>query len=161
MARAKEKSSLQMLLDVIDQAFDRQSWHGPNLRGSLRGVTHGEALWRPQPERHNIWEHVLHAAYWKYTVRRRILGEKRGSFPLAGSNWITPPETTPAAWRHHVKLLTDTHRSMRAAIAEMPPSKLHNRLPGAKIMYFHLISGIASHDVYHAGQIQLLKRLQA
>ena len=69
-----------MLLDLIDQAFDRQSWHGPNLRGSIRGLTHEEALWRPHPDRHNIWEHVLHAAYWKYTVRRRILGEKRGSF---------------------------------------------------------------------------------
>jgi hypothetical protein len=153
-------TSLELLLDVIDQGFDRQSWHGPNMRGSIRGVTHHQAFWRPQPERHNIWEHVLHAAYWKYTVRRRILGEKRGSFPIKGSNWITPQENTPAAWRRDVQLLVETHESMRASIAELSPAQLHKRLPGAKVTYFFLISGIAAHDVYHAGQIQLLKRLQ-
>jgi hypothetical protein len=90
-------STIDMLLDVINQGFDHQSWHGPNLRGSLRGATQQQALWRPNPQRHNIWEHALHAAYWKYTVRRRILNEKRGSFQVKGSNWITPQETTATA----------------------------------------------------------------
>jgi hypothetical protein len=153
-------TSLELLLEVIDQGFDRQSWHGPNLRGSIRGVTHHQALWRPQAERHNIWEHVLHAAYWKYTVRRRMLGEKRGAFPIKGSNWIVPQENTPAAWRRDVQLLVETHESMRASIADLSPAQLHKRLPGSKVSYFFLISGIAAHDVYHAGQIQLLKRLQ-
>jgi hypothetical protein len=151
---------LSLLLDIIDQGFDRQSWHGPNLRGSVRGVTYHQALWRPQPERHSIWEHVLHAAYWKYTVRRRILGEKRGSFPIKGSNWIAPQEITAASWHRDVKLLVETHQTMRASIANLAPADLRKRIPGAKITYFFLISGIAAHDVYHAGQIQLLKRLQ-
>jgi hypothetical protein len=152
--------ALEILLRIIDQSFDRQSWHGPNLRGSIRGLTHAEALWRPHPDRHNIWEHVLHAAYWKYTVRRRILGERRGSFAIKGSNWFAPAETTAAAWRRDAQLLVETHQSLRAAIAGVSPDQLHNRLPGAKVTYFFLISGVASHDIYHAGQIQLLKRLQ-
>ncbi|HEX2474927.1 MAG TPA: DinB family protein [Lacipirellulaceae bacterium] len=151
--------SLDLLLDVIDQGFDRQSWHGPNLRGSIRGVTHQQARWRPLPDRHSIWEHVLHAAYWKYTVRRRILGEKRGSFSITGSNWFTPQDVTAAAWQRDVQMLVDTHKSMRASIADVPVARLHKQLPGAKVTYFFLISGIAAHDVYHAGQIQLLKRL--
>jgi hypothetical protein len=154
-------ASIDLLLDVIDQAFDRQSWHGPNLRGSIRGLTDRQARWRPQPERHNIWEHVLHAAYWKYTVRRRILGEKRGSFPLQGSNWIRPRECTPSAWRRDIQLLIDTHKSMRASIAKLSPQQLPKKIRGAKITYFFLVSGVAAHDVYHAGQIQLLRRLQA
>jgi hypothetical protein len=153
-------ASLDMLLHVIDQGFDRQSWHGPNLRGSIRSVTHRQAMWRPQPARHNIWEHVLHAAYWKYTIRRRILGEKRGSFPIKGSNWFTPQDVTAAAWQRDVQLLVDTHKSMRASIADVPAAQLHKKIPGAKVTFFFLISGIAAHDVYHAGQIQLLKRLQ-
>jgi hypothetical protein len=152
-------SALQPLLDIIDQSFDRQSWHGPNLRGSIRGLSHTQALWRPHADRHNIWEHVLHAAYWKYTVRRRMLGEKRGSFALSGSNWFTTAETTAAAWRRDVQLLVETHQSLRGAIAAVPADRLHKRLAGAKVTYFFLISGIAAHDVYHAGQIQLLKRL--
>jgi hypothetical protein len=147
-------ASINLLLDIIDQAFDRQSWHGPNLRGSIRGVTYQHALWRPQPERHNIWEHVLHSAYWKYTVRRRILGEKRGSFPIKGSNWIAPQERTSAGWHRDVKLLVEIHQTMRASIADLAPADLHKRVPGAKVTYLFLIY------VHHAGQIQLLKRLQ-
>jgi len=158
--RDMKDSTIDMLLDVIDQGFDHQSWHGPNLRGALRGVTQQQALWRPNPQRHNIWEHALHAAYWKYTVRRRILNEKRGSFQVKGSNWITPQETTVAAWRRDVKLLVETHKSLRAAIADVSSVKLRKRVRGAKVTYFSLISGVAAHDVYHAGQIQLLKRLQ-
>ena len=73
---------IEVILTVLDQAFDKKSWHGTNLRGSLRGVTHVQASWRPSPDRHNIWELTLHTAYWKYIVRRRLLGEPRGSFPL-------------------------------------------------------------------------------
>ena len=77
-----------MLLDFLDEAFDKKSWHGPNLRGSIRGVTAKQAAWRPGDDRHNIWELTLHAAYWKYVVRRRLSNEKRGSFALPGSNFF-------------------------------------------------------------------------
>lgn len=152
-------SPLEMLIEVVDQGFDRTSWHGPNLRGALRGVTASQAVCRPQANRHSIWEHLLHAAYWKYTVRRRILGEKRGSFPRKGSNWILPQTTTEAAWRNDIQLLQEIHQSMRAAIADVPSTKLFTELPKSKVTYFYLISGVAAHDVYHAGQIQLIKRL--
>ena len=115
----------------------------------------------PVAERHNIWEIVLHTAYWKYTIRRRLLGEKRGSFPLKGSNWFSPAETTEAAWRRDVQLLVETHKSMRSAIAVLKASELRKPSPGSKSTNVFLISGIAAHDLYHAGQIQLLKRLQA
>lgn len=154
-------SEIDILLQIIDQAFDHRSWHGTNLRGSLRGLAVQQAVWRPQPARHNIWEIVLHAAYWKYTVRRRLLGEKRGSFPLKGSDWFKPTETTEKDWRQAVKLLADTHASLRTAIAALDSKQLRNTLPGSKDTYLFLISGVAAHDVYHAGQIQLLKRMQS
>src|SRR2546423_974623 len=104
-----------LLLCVIDQAYDRRSWHGPNLRGSVRGLDVGVALWRPAPGRHNVWEHVVHAAYWKYVVRRRLVGARRGSFPLTGSNWFErPEEATPAAWKADLAILDDEHRQLRA-----------------------------------------------
>ena len=140
------------LLDLVDEAFDKKSWHGPNLRGSLRGVTTEQAAWRPGPDRHNIWELTLHAAYWKYVVRRRLTGAKRGSFELPGSNFFLRPceETSETAWRADIDILVAEHRKLRAVIAKLAaPTPAQARL----------IRGIAAHDLYHAGQIRLLRRL--
>ena len=72
--------STAILLRMIDEAFDHKSWHGTNLRRAIRGLTLSEVAWRPEGRRHNVWEIVVHAAYWKYTVRRRLLGKSGGPF---------------------------------------------------------------------------------
>jgi hypothetical protein len=150
------------LLAILDQAYDRRSWHGTNLRGAIRGVPIDLASWRPAPDRHNIWELVVHAAYWKYAVWRRLTGEARGSFPLTGSNWFArPTDRTATAWKADVALLHETHRSLRGAVERFPDRRWHQRLPKSRETAFTLVSGAAAHDLYHAGQIQLLKRLSA
>jgi len=142
---------VQQLLGILDQAYDKRSWHGTNLRGSIRGVSAGQASWRPEPARHNIWEIVVHAAYWKYAVWRRLTGQPRGSFPLKGSDWFRRPEDAgERAWREDKALLDQMHRSLREAVATRRDVRASDTF---------LISGAAAHDVYHAGQIQLLKRL--
>jgi uncharacterized damage-inducible protein DinB len=148
------------LLFLLDSAFDRVSWHGTNLRGSIRGVTPKQAAWRPASHRHNIWELVVHAAYWKYVAWRRLTGSKRGSFPLQGSNWmVRPQQTTAKAWNDDIELLADTHRTLREAIASLRPADLARKPKGSKVSNLALVTGIAAHDLYHAGQIQLLKKL--
>jgi len=151
---------IKALLACLDQAYDHKSWHGTNLRGAVRGVPAEKAAWRPSPPRHNIWEIVVHAAYWKYAVYRRLTGEPRGSFALHGSNWfVRPQELTEAAWQADIALLTKMHKSLRAAIAHLNAKQLYRIPPKSKLSNFALLSGIAAHDLYHAGQIQLLKRL--
>lgn len=151
-----------LLLDLLDQSYDRKAWHGPNLKGSIRGLDAAGAAWRPGPGRHNIAEQVLHAAYWKYAARRRLRGKKRGSFPLKGSNWFpVAGDLTEAQWRAHARLLDAEHRALRAAVAELDPARLRQAPFGSKVDTATLIVGVAAHDIYHAGQIQLLKRLQA
>ncbi|HVP37622.1 MAG TPA: DinB family protein [Candidatus Saccharimonadales bacterium] len=155
---------IAQLLEILDRGFDQVSWHGPNLRGSLRGLTAEQAAWRPGPGRHNAWEIAVHCAYWKYVARRRLLGGKRGAFPLQGSDWIPRPagpgEATAAAWRADLRLLEETHRALRAAVAALKPGDLPRRPPGSKVRNRMLLAGIAAHDLYHAGQVQLLKRLR-
>jgi len=149
------------LLFLVEQSYDKKAWHGTNLRGSIRGLSAREAAWRPGPGRHNIWEIVVHCAYWKYIVRRRILGEKKGSFPLVGSNWFQrSANLTEQAWKEDVRLLELCHRSMLDAVTQLTPGDLPRKPKGSKVSNLAIIVGIASHDVYHAGQIQLLKRLQ-
>ncbi len=158
--KRKLTGEMKLLLQLIDEAYNHRAWHGTNLRGSIRGLTVYEAMWRPAPNRHNIWEIIIHTAYWKYIVRRRLLGEKKGSFPLKGSNWIKRPmEMSEHAWREDIHLLDDMHNSICRAIAQLKPSDLHKKPSGSKVSNASIISGVACHDVYHAGQIQLLKRL--
>ena len=130
-------------------------------RGALRGVAVREALWRPGPDRHCIWELVLHAAYWKYAVRQRLAGGSRGAFPRRPSNWPAVPERADArAWKADLALLESEHRALRIAVQTLPPVRLAARSPTRKWTYADLIHGVAAHDCYHTGQVQLLKRLQ-
>ncbi len=153
-------ADLTQLLFLVDTAYDQTSWHGPNLRGALRGVTPPQAAWRPAPGRHNIWELAVHAAYWKYVAWRRLTGAKRGSFPLAGSNFLERPvEVTAAAWRGDLALLDEMHRTLRAAVAALPSGTLDTPSAQRGVTKRALVTGVAAHDLYHAGQIQLLKRL--
>ena len=78
----------ERLIRVLDEGFDRKAWHGPNLRGAIRGIIASEAVLRRAGGRHNIWEVVVHATYWKYAVRRRLTGGRRRSFGERGSNWF-------------------------------------------------------------------------
>ena len=151
---------IAQLLAALDEAFESRSWHGTNLRGSLRGVTAEEAAWRPGPRRHSIAELAVHAAYWKYVVRRTITGGPRGSFPLKGSNWFPRLEADAAGWRRDLRLLADEHRLLRDAVAAFPSAQLGRLSAKKRYTYAALIRGIAAHDLYHAGQIQLLKRLR-
>jgi hypothetical protein len=151
--------ALSVLLALVDEAFDRSAWHGPNLRGAIRGLRPAEAAWIPAGGSNSIWRIVLHCAYWKYAVRRRLTGEgKRGSFARAGSNWLPLPEPADAvAWKADVALLDTEHRALRAAIAALPPARLGERAGGHSVA--RLVYGIAAHDLYHAGQVRLLIRL--
>jgi hypothetical protein len=138
---------IELLLKLLDEAYNR-------------GVKAHEASLAPKSGRHNIWELVIHAAYWKYAVRRKLTGEKRGSFSIPGSNWfVLPSVRTEKAWRVYVAILDYEHHVLREAVAAFPPKALHRRAHGSKSSARRLIAGIALHDVYHAGQIQLIKKL--
>ena len=153
-------NTIDPILSQLDEAYDRRSWHGTNLRGSIRRVTAAHAAWRPARGRHNIQEIVVHCAYWKYAVRRRFTGEPRASFPLRGSNWFPRPRVDEKAWRDDIGLLDDAHRRLRLVIADLSVRQLERTPRGSSVSNRALLSGIIAHDVYHAGQIQLLKRLR-
>lgn len=154
-------SLITLLLDGLAEAFHKKSWHGPNLRSALRGVTVKQAAWRPGDERHNIWELALHAAYWKYVVRRKLAGDKRGGFVLKGSNFFQRPEgsagPSEGAWRDDIAILETEHKMLYEVVANLRGTpRLEAKTWQAKV---HLIRGAAAHDLYHAGQIRLLRRL--
>jgi uncharacterized damage-inducible protein DinB len=156
----RQPTTTALLAGAIEEGYRARAWHGTNLKGSLRGISAREAAQRPGRGRHNIWEIALHCAYWKYVVRRRILGEKRGAFPARGSNWFSRPvDPSETAWRADLKLLETTHRELLAAVATITPAMLPEKPRASKVSNRAILLGIAMHDVYHAGQIQIIKRM--
>jgi len=141
-----------------------RAWHGgPTPLGAVRGVTAAEARWVPAPKRHCIWSLTLHIAYWKYAVRRHLEPVARGSFPRSPANWPALPDVPDeAAWRADRALLAVEHRLLVEALRKFDPARLNRRPPRKRSWtYGELIIGVLAHDVYHTGQIQLIKRLWA
>jgi uncharacterized damage-inducible protein DinB len=140
----------------------RRSWHGgPTPVGALRGVTAEQARWAPTPSRKSIWQLTLHVAYWKYAVRRHLKEEPIARFPRKPANWPSvAPTADAAAWARDVALLKDEHLRLLEALRRVRRWPL-DRIPpeGRRWTYGELLLGIAAHDAYHTGQIQLLKRL--
>lgn len=152
---------IPLLLEIIDQAFDRRAWHGTTLKGALRGLDPETAAWKPKPDRHSIWELLLHAAYWKYIVRRHVVDDDTLKFERSPSNWPRVPDPpTKAALKKDIAYLTQEHKLLREAVARLSGRALDRRVGKIRIPISMLVHGVAAHDLYHTGQIQLLKRLR-
>lgn len=152
---------LSLLRHQLDQAFDGRSWHGTNLMGSLRGLDIELVAWRPQPRRHNIAELAVHAAYWKYRAYRKLTQAPPRSFDLPGSDFFPRPGVpSPEAWEADLRLLREWHARLVRAVESFPSKRL-GEAAGNRFSFAELIGGAAAHDLYHAGQIQLIKRMYA
>jgi uncharacterized damage-inducible protein DinB len=153
---------LAEVLHLLDPPAGARPWYGgATALGSLRGVGHQQATWKPSPDRHSIWELALHIAYWKYAVRRRLDDSvPRGAFARSPSNWPRiPDKPDERAWKKDRALLREEHEALVAVARALGTDRLDSR--GAKGDYraLDLLFGVATHDVYHTGQIQLMKRL--
>ncbi|MBC8106367.1 MAG: hypothetical protein H7Z14_07245 [Anaerolineae bacterium] len=139
-----------VLLQNLDCAFDKTAWHGPNLTSSIRGVNARRAA-KSVARRRSIWQQVLHAAYWKQRVVNLLIGTQ--PFQRRGSDWpMLPEELSERNWKKDVNLLHTIHVKLRDAVAGIDPKRLDAKTT-------RLILGAAAHDLYHTGQIRLLRRM--
>ena len=156
------ETRLAEVLHLLDPPAGTKLWYGgATALGSLRGVGHEEAAWKPAPDRHSIWELALHLAYWKYAVRRRLDDSvPRGAFPRSPANWPHMPYgLDERAWKEDRALLRHEHEALVAVARSLPPERLDHRDAKGEYRALDLLFGVATHDVYHTGQIQLMKRL--
>ncbi len=146
--------------DILEEAYFKKAWHGPNLHSALIGVTADDSLKRPSEERHNIYEITVHSAYWIYRVINRIRKNPGLKFPLKGTNWFESPKTlTNTEWKKVKKLLNELHEELYKLIPELSKKEFKSKSEKEKQINSRLLVGISMHDVYHAGQIQLIKKL--
>lgn len=146
------------IADQARRAYAGKAWHGPSLKFLLRGITAQQAAARPIPGAHTIWELVLHIAAWDRVAAERIRGGKKTSLP-ARENFPVVTDTSDAAWTKTLASLEQANREVRAAIAKCPPRNLDRKLGGGDYSFYITMHGIIQHDLYHAGQIAILKKL--
>lgn len=160
MARRTKDGRLDEALLLLEPLPGRPAWAGgATVLGCLRGVSAEQAAWKPTEDRKSIWELALHVAYWKYAVSRKLQDSPKGGFPRSPSNWPRMPDPADeAAWKRDRALLRNEHRKLVEVVGEFDPGRLDEAGTRA-YRYADLVYGIAMHDTYHVGQIQLMKRL--
>ena len=153
------KSEAALIAEQLRRAFEGDAWHGPALLELLRGVDAATAAAHPLPDVHSIWELVLHVAAWDVAACRRLDGEK---VQLTGTaNFPHVPRPTQASWRKDVAQVKRHHDVLVRTVAALPESRLRERVPGKKYDFYHMLHGVAQHELYHAGQIAILKKMQS
>jgi len=144
------------IADQLHRAHAGGAWHGPALRQLLRDVSPKQAAARPVRGVHTIWELVLHITAWKRAVYRRTQGKAASLSPA--ENFPPLPQATPANWKKTLAALRIAQRDLHRAISALPDSRLKRIVPGKRYSLYFMLHGLVQHDLYHAGQIALLKK---
>lgn len=150
-------SEVARITDLMDRTFHGPAWHGPAVMEVLKDVSAQQAAARPQDNAHSIWELTLHLAAWKDVARWRI--EKCEKTPTDEENFPSLTNTGEQAWKAAIAKLTAAHRELAAAVAALGAERLDEEIPaGGKLSHYVRLHGVIQHDLYHAGQIALLKK---
>jgi DinB superfamily len=149
----------RVFLRVIEEGYGPGAWHGADLKAALADLSSELAFWRPASGRHNIAEIALHHAYCTRAVGSQLSGTPPEPFLLEGDDWFALPDQTRLAWSAIQPALETEQQRLLAVVAGIDRGRVQSPLTEAE--RFDLVLGITCHAVYHAGQVQLIKRLHA
>ncbi len=149
-------NEVEKTLNQLEINFRGDAWHGPSLMRLLADVTAEQAAARPIQNAHSIRELVLHIKVWKDAPRRRLAGE--AFEPTPAEDWPEVTDTSEAAWENILKELEASHEKLAEAVSKLDDSQLHEPATGTDYSNYFMIHGVIQHDLYHAGQIALLKK---
>ncbi len=155
-------SETARIADQLRRAFEGEAWHGDSLYEVLDGISAEQADSRPIKSAHSIWELVLHISAWDVACRRRLQGE---AVELPDEqNFPSITDNSKAAWRHALEHAKHEHNQLIKVVEAFPDSRLGEKVPGkekepAYHTYYYMLHGLAQHEIYHTGQIALLKKM--
>ena len=144
------------LADQIRRAFEGNAWHGDSLLELLAGVNAKTAAAKPIKDAHSIWELLLHVEVWDNAALVRLTGKVWE--PEGDKNFPPVTNPTPAEWRKAVDSAKRTHDTLVKTAEKLSDARLQDRVPGKNYNFSHMFHGIAQHELYHAGQIAILKK---
>jgi uncharacterized damage-inducible protein DinB len=150
------KEERDRILDQLKRAFEGEAWHGPSVLESLEGVTWETALRKPIAGAHSIWEIVLHMTAWEDVARRRLLGDSTEI--TEDENWPGIEAASSAGWTRALEGLRSGHMRLQETAASVRDDLLDSSPTGKPITRYVHLHGVIQHDLYHAGQISILKK---
>jgi uncharacterized damage-inducible protein DinB len=150
-------SEIKRIKDQLKRAFDGEAWHGPSVSEVLAGVTAEQAAAHPVTGAHSIWEIALHICAWERIGRKRI-EEWVPMEVTPEEDWPPVPETSEHAWKNALNRLRLNHLALEEMIVRLDETRLQDQVPGTPYNVYFLLHGVIQHDLYHAGQIALLKK---
>jgi uncharacterized damage-inducible protein DinB len=151
-------SEVRRLKSQLRRAFEGVAWHGPSLMELLADVAAERAAAKPIAGAHSIWEIVLHIAFWEDLSRQRAEGDDTQN--QAEDGWFTVTDSSEEAWQEALKKLKSTNEALRETIAKLDDAQLDDIVAGQPYSIYFMLHGCIQHDLYHAGQIALLKKMQ-
>jgi uncharacterized damage-inducible protein DinB len=151
-------SETSRILDQLHRAYEGPAWHGPALHEVLADVTSQTAAQRPIPDAHTIWEIVLHITVWISVPTRRIEGAAMPTLP-PDQDWPAAPEPSESGWRHALDQLAQAQRGLEEQVRKLTDDRLREKVLGdVPYSIYTMLHGVVQHNLYHAGQIALLKK---
>ena len=151
-------TEVQRILDQLKRAYEGEAWHGPSVKEVLAGVTAQQAHARPIANAHTIYELVRHTAVWEDAGRRRLEGD-RARIPISSpEDWPPPDDTSEAGWEQAKAALDRGHQNLVEATKRVDESKLDAPILEGLSSVYVTLHGVIQHDLYHAGQIAILKK---
>ena len=149
---------IERILDQLKRAYEGNAWHGPSVREVLSDVTAEQAAARPLAGAHSIWELAHHIAVWEKAGLRRLEGDRAQINISSPEDWPPANDTSEEAWEQAKTSLDRGHRALCDAIAHVPESRLDEPILEGMSTVYVTLHGIIQHDLYHAGQIAILKK---
>ena len=153
-------SEAKRVAELLRTALEGKTWHGPALGEVLANVTARQAATAPAVGSHSIWQLTLHAAVWAEQARIDATGGPSRELPPE-EDWPPIADTSEAAWSGALARLSESHAALRESIADFSDEQLLAPVPGSKWNVYQTLHGVVAHDLYHAGQIAILKRTNA
>lgn len=144
------------IADQLQRAFHGVAWHGPGVFELLKDIDATTAAAKPIEDVHSIWELLLHIEAWDRAAMVRLGGEK--CQPTGKDNFPPVNKVTESLWRATLASANRTHDQLVKLVEGLPESRLRDRVPGKRYDFYHMLHGIAQHELYHAGQIAILKK---
>lgn len=139
--------------------YDGEPWYGDPIVKILKGISAQQAAAYPIPGAHSIWEIVLHLISWRRFGIEKLKGNAAYDVEWdSKEEWPAIPEVTGGNWAQTLAALAKSQMQILELLDAVEAEALERQVPPRTYSLHFLLQGIIQHDLYHAGQISMLKK---